>query len=100
MKSLEYNDNVKFYIKLPGWFKIDTPLGGYNPDWAIALGDERIVYFTAETKGTNNINDESLRSSERAKILSGFEHFRAIGASYVAPVNSLTAAISRLYEEN
>lgn len=99
MKSLELNENIKFYIKLPGWFKIDTPYGTYNPDWAVVFQDDECVYFVAETKGTNYINDESLRGSEREKILSGEEHFKAIGVRYLAPIRDMKTAISRLYEK-
>ena len=96
MKSLEANDDVKFYIKLPNWFKIDTPVGAYNPDWAVVFdGDER-VYFVAETKGTNDINDESLRGGEHDKILAGREYFRTIDVPYMAPVNSFTRAIEKV----
>lgn len=96
MKSLEDNNNVKFYIKLPNWFTIDTPLGGYNPDWAVVFdGDER-VYFVAETKGTEDINDESLRGAERGRILSGREHFHAINVPYIAPVNSWASTLKKL----
>ena len=96
MKSLEANDDVKYYIKLPNWFKIDTPVGAYNPDWAVVFdGDER-VYFVAETKGTNDINDESLRGGEHDKILAGREHFRTIDVPYMAPVNSFTRAIEKV----
>ena len=67
-QSLEDNTDVKFYIKLPSWFKIDTPVGKYNPDWAVAFdGDERI-YFVAETKGSDDINDNHLSANERAKM--------------------------------
>lgn len=96
MKALEDNSDVKFYIKLPGWFKIDTPVGSYNPDWAVVFdGDER-VYFVAETKGTNDINDESLRGGEHGRLLSGIKHFKAIDVPYVAPVDSLGVALGRI----
>lgn len=99
MKSLEQSAGVKFYIKLPGWFKIDTPLGGYNPDWAIVFeGDER-VYFVAETKGTDDINDDSLRGGERGRIISGRRHFNAIGVPYIAPVKSWESALRKLSHE-
>lgn len=88
MKSLEADTGVKFYIKLPDWFKIPTPLGNYNPDWAVAFdGDERI-YFVAETKGSNDINDPSISPGERGKIKSARQHFAEIDVPYVAPVNS------------
>lgn len=96
MKSLEDNDDVKFYIKLPNWFKIDTPVGTYNPDWAVVFDGDKRVYFVAETKGTNDINDESLRGTERGKILAGQEHFAAINVPYVAPISSLNKALDTL----
>lgn len=88
MKSLEDDDGVKFYVKLPGWFKIPNPLGTYNPDWAIVFdGDER-VYFVAETKGSNDINDPSISADERSKIKSARRHFEEIDVPYIAPTNS------------
>ena len=50
--ELENNNAVKVYAKLPGWFTVPTPLGSYNPDWAVLVeidGDERL-YFVVETK--------------------------------------------------
>lgn len=83
--SFEKNDDVKVYAKLPNWFKIDTPLGSYNPDWAVLLeldGLERL-YFVVESKGT--IFEDMLRDVEQAKIHCGREHFKALGtdAQYV-----------------
>lgn len=77
-RQAELDNNVKFYIKLPDWFKIRTPLGPYNPDWAILYeeGDDQHLYFIVETKG--DVSDEQLRPHERAKILSGEKHFKAI----------------------
>lgn len=96
MKALEGDDNVKFYIKLPGWFAIDTPVGSYNPDWAVVFnGDER-VYFVAETKDTDDLNDEQLRNGEREKIIAGREHFKTIDVSYVAPVRAWSDAVKKL----
>ncbi len=89
MKSLEDSEDVKFYIKLPNWFKIDTPVGAYNPDWAVVFEGDRRVYFVAETKDTNDLNDSSLRGPERAKILSGREHFKTINVDYFGPIRSL-----------
>jgi type III restriction enzyme len=78
-EQFESNDEVKVYAKLPGWFKIDTPLGGYNPDWAVLIerNDESKLYFVVESKGTNVLDE--LRPSEKAKILCGEKHFEAIG---------------------
>lgn len=80
-KALEANSNVKLYSKLPSWFKIDTPLGSYNPDWAVLFqrdGEERL-YFVVETKSTLFLED--LRNAEQDKIACGHEHFKALGTS-------------------
>lgn len=96
MRSLEQAENVKFYVKLPNWFKIDTPLGGYNPDWAVVFdGDER-VYFVAETKGSDNLYDNSISVDERGKIVAGRAHFTEIDLPYAAPVDSLKRALEKV----
>ena len=98
MRSLEDNADVKFYIKLPSWFKIDTSVGKYNPDWAVVFdGDERI-YFVAETKGPDDINDNHLSSNEWGKITAARQHFAAIDVPYAAPVRSLWSVIGRLLD--
>ncbi len=77
-EGLERNEAVKVYAKLPGWFKIKTPLGNYTPDWAVLIeqdGTERL-YFVVETKGSTTEAD--LRGSERRKIDCGREHFAAV----------------------
>lgn len=77
-QELDQSRNIKFYVKLPDKFTIDTPVGGYNPDWAIIKevdGEDRI-YFIAETKGSTN--RMSLRVTERQKIDSGEKHFESL----------------------
>lgn len=77
-KHFEKNDHVKLYAKLPSWFKIDTPLGGYNPDWAILVekdGAERL-FFVLETKST--LFGEDRRGTENYKVKCGEAHFRAL----------------------
>ena len=78
-KAFERAEEVKVYAKLPGWFKIETPLGSYNPDWAVVVevdGQDRL-YFVVETKGSLFSGD--LRAKEQAKIDCGREHFKALG---------------------
>ncbi|OOB78793.1 MAG: type III restriction endonuclease subunit R [Epulopiscium sp. Nuni2H_MBin001] len=77
-------DCVQLYTKLPNWFKIKTPLGNYNPDWAIVINDndKEHVYFVVETKG--NVLGQSLRAMERAKVHCGKEHFSALGVEFKA----------------
>lgn len=77
-QSFEQNGYIKLYVKLPGWFKIGTPLGGYNPDWAVLYekdGEEKL-YFVVETKGSLFSGD--LRVKEQAKIDCGRAHFKAL----------------------
>lgn len=66
------------YVKLPNWFKIDTPIGAYHPDWALVVdkdGEEKL-YFVLETKGTNW--EGGLGPEEAAKIDFDRKHFQAI----------------------
>ncbi|MDO5851942.1 MAG: DEAD/DEAH box helicase family protein [Methanobacteriaceae archaeon] len=77
-QKLEEDKEVKVYAKLPYWFKINTPLGGYNPDWAILLekNGEQKMYFVIETKGNTDTN--TLRPNETNKIKCGKKHFEAL----------------------
>ncbi|WP_417494468.1 DEAD/DEAH box helicase family protein [Maricaulis sp.] len=85
IEALEKRTDVKLYIKLPSWFTVDTPVGRYNPDWAIVMNDPdsegEKLYFVRETKGTHNLDD--LRPDEKRKILCGKRHFTdALDVSY------------------
>ena len=100
MQSLEDNADVKFYIKLPSWFKIDTPVGKYNPDWAVAFDGDRRIYFVAETKGSDDINDNHLSANERDKIIATRQHFAEIDVPYMAPVRSLRQALTMVGDDN
>lgn len=77
-KDLENHPTVKVYAKLPGWFKVPTPLGTYNPDWAVLAEDEEgeRLYLVVETKGSLVLGD--LRESEAGKIRCGEAHFEAL----------------------
>jgi len=72
-RDLESREDVKFYIKLPSWFTIKTPIGKYIPDWAVVLQNDKRVYFVAETKGSLNLED--LRAKEEMKLKCGKKHF-------------------------
>lgn len=76
--ELDINTNVAVYVKLPDGFYISTPVGHYNPDWAIAFyeGTVKHIYFVAETKGS--MNSMQLRLIEESKIHCAREHFKAI----------------------
>lgn len=77
-RELDTNTNVAVYVKLPDGFYISTPVGHYNPDWAIAFyeGTVKHIYFVAETKGS--MNSMQLRLIEESKIHCAREHFKAI----------------------
>ncbi|UZT81567.1 hypothetical protein [Caproicibacterium sp. BJN0003] len=76
--ALDNDPDVKMFFKIPDRFKIETPIGTYNPDWAVYLtknGEEKL-YFILETKGSTNFMD--LRTKEQLKIHCGRQHFKAL----------------------
>jgi type III restriction enzyme len=77
-EELHKNRAIKVYVKLPGWFKVPTPLGSYNPDWAVVVERDGVdhLYFVVETKST--LLTDELRSAEMGKITCGREHFRSL----------------------
>ena len=88
-QSLNNDPDVKLFFKIPGRFKIETPIGTYNPDWAVYLeqnGDKKL-YFVLETKGTTNLFD--LRTSEHLKIKCGKAHFEALEHDVIFPEEPL-----------
>ncbi|MFN3588496.1 MAG: type III restriction-modification system endonuclease [Spirosomataceae bacterium] len=91
-KEFEQNENIKVYTKLPSWFKIDTPLGTYNPDWAILFekDSEEKLYFVVETKGTLLL--DSLRPTEKGKIECGKKHFEELSSNQTAQQVGLIVA--------
>ncbi len=76
--ALDSDPDVKMFFKIPSRFKIETPIGTYNPDWAVYLekNGEQKLYFVLETKGTDNLF--LLRDEERLKIHCGAQHFKAL----------------------
>lgn len=91
-KEFEKNENIKVYAKLPGWFKIDTPLGSYNPDWAILFETEHEekLYFVVETKGSLAL--DFLRPAEKGKIECGIKHFEELSKQYNYDIKMLVAS--------
>ncbi len=90
-KKLDANEDVKVFAKLPEWFKIPTPLGTYNPDWAIVVEKDgrKRLYFVVETKGTDLFDE--LPPPQQAKIKCGEAHFAALaddGIRFRAPIAS------------
>ncbi len=94
--ATDNDDEVICFLKLPSYYKIQTPIGEYNPDFGIVMkrkslrdGNESEFYFVIETKGTNDINDKkSLKESEIYKIQCALKHFATLGVDvqYKAPV--------------
>ena len=82
-EDLDTNKDVAVYVKLPDGFYISTPVGKYNPDWAIAFyeGTVKHIYFVAETKGS--MNSMQLRLIEESKIHCAREHFKALSSDNV-----------------
>jgi type III restriction enzyme len=88
--GLESRKDVKLYLKLPGWFKVPTPVGEYNPDWALVMEEhdehgeptgKPLLYLVRETKGEGWRTD--LRPDEKRKIACGEKHFKgALGVDY------------------
>ena len=78
-EALDKQEEVLVFAKLPSAFKIDTPLGSYNPDWAYVeeADGERRVYFVTETKGGKN-GEPALRDAEKIKIGCAKKHFEAL----------------------
>ncbi|MDE6874666.1 MAG: DEAD/DEAH box helicase family protein [Lachnospiraceae bacterium] len=81
--DLDTNTNVAVYVKLPDGFYVATPVGHYNPDWAVAFyeGTVKHIYFVAETKGS--MSSMQLRLMEQSKIHCAREHFKAISGDNV-----------------
>lgn len=96
--ELDTNTDVAVYVKLPDSFYISTPVGHYNPDWAIAFyeGTVKHIYFVAETKGS--MSSMQLRQIEESKIHCAREHFKAISNGDVVydVVDSYAALLTKV----
>ncbi|NIA11782.1 MAG: restriction endonuclease subunit R, partial [Nitrospiraceae bacterium] len=90
-EDMERHEAVKLYAKLPGWFKMPTPLGSYNPDWAVLVDTEEgeKLYFVVETKGSVHASD--LRHKEGAKIACARKHFDALKELHTPPAKYIVA---------
>lgn len=78
--GLDQDEKVKFFCKLPSWFVVPTPLGDYNPDWAVVTEDELKLYLVRETKSTRE--RDKRRDDENKKIDCGRAHFEALGVDF------------------
>ena len=84
-KRLDTDEKVKFFCKLPRWFKVATPLGDYNPDWAVVVEDTQKLYLVRETKGS--LDRDKRRESENKKVDCGKAHFAALGVNFKDATN-------------
>lgn len=91
----ETSEQVKFYFKLPTWFKIPTPIGSYNPDWAVVFEDDKKIYFVAETKdtATDRVDLSKLHLNEQLKIKCGKAHFNEFEDIEYRVVNKINQLI-------
>lgn len=85
-KKLDEREDIKLFVKLPGWFEIDTPIGKYNPDWAILKHDGQALYLVRETKGTRDFL--KLRTSEADKVRCGMRHFETLEVPFAVVVSA------------
>ena len=85
-RKLDQRADIKLFVKLPRWFEIDTPVGKYNPDWAILKQDGQAMYLVRETKGTKDFL--KLRTAEADKVRCGKRHFEAIGVPFAVAVTA------------
>jgi type III restriction enzyme len=85
-RSLDQREDIKLFVKLPDWFLIDTPVGKYNPDWAVVKEGGQTLYLVRETKGTHDFL--SLRTSEADKVRCGKKHFDALDVPFAVVVSA------------
>ena len=94
-QDCETSEQIQFYFKLPNWFKIPTPIGSYNPDWALVFEGDTKIYFVAETKdtGTPQVNLSRLKVDEQLKIKCGEAHFSEFEQIEYRVVNSVSQLV-------
>ena len=85
-RKLDEREDIRLFVKLPAWFLIDTPVGQYNPDWAILRHDGEALYLARETKGTRDFL--KLRTTEADKVRCGAKHFEALGVPFAVAVTA------------
>lgn len=85
-EELDRREDIKLFVKLPRWFEIETPIGSYNPDWAVVKHDDETIYLVRETKYHKEF--EKLRNSEADRIRCGRKHFEALRVDFDVVVSS------------
>ena len=86
VKRLDERSDIRLFVKLPSWFKVDTPVGEYYPDWAIVKEADEALYLVRETKGSHDATQ--LRETEEAKIHSGERHFEALEVDFAVAISA------------
>lgn len=86
-EDMDKREDIRLFVKLPSFFIVDTPIGTYNPDWAIVKQDDDTIYLVRETKSTKDF--EKLRNSEADRIKCGRKHFESIGADFDVVTSSI-----------
>jgi type III restriction enzyme len=85
-RRLDEREDIRLFVKFPGWFEIDTPVGKYNPGWAIVKHDDQTLYLVWETKSTKDFL--TLRTSEADKVRCGEKHFETLGVPFKIAVSA------------
>lgn len=85
-KRLDERQDIRLFVKLPNWFRVETPVGEYNPDWAIIKHDGQAIYLVRETKGTRDFL--KLRTIEADKVRCGQKHFETLGLDFKVAVSA------------
>jgi type III restriction enzyme len=85
-ENLDAREDIKLFVKLPSWFKVDTPIGTYNPDWAIVKHGDDTLYLVRETKGIKDF--EKLRNFEADKIRCAKRHFEELQVDFKTVVEA------------
>lgn len=85
-KRLDEREDIRLFVKLPNWFLVETPVGGYNPDWAIIKHDGQAIYLVRETKSTRDFL--KLRTIEADKVRCGKKHFETLGVDFKVAVTA------------
>lgn len=98
-RDCESSTQVQMYFKLPPSFKIPTPIGNYNPDWAVLFEEDSRLYFVAETKSTGTdgggVSEDKLRTSEQLKIACGKAHFSVVDDVHYCVCDKLSDLIGQ-----
>jgi type III restriction enzyme len=85
-RKLDEREDIKLFVKLPDWFKVETPVGTYNPDWAIVKHEDQTIYLVKETKSTKDFL--KLRTIEADKVRCGKKHFETLGVPFAVTVSA------------